>query len=74
MHSGTSLKYAAMKPQSHGRKSRVERVKEEKEQEAAPIVWTYCSKCGDSWTVQTVVVPGKCRICGGKSKFQEVVF
>jgi len=50
-------------------------MKEEKEQqEVSAIVWTYCPKCGDTWTVQDIVVPGKCRICGGKSKFQEVVF
>jgi len=54
---------------------KVEIMKEEKEQqEAAPIVWTYCAKCGDTWTLQTVVVQGKCRLCGGKSKHQEVVF
>jgi hypothetical protein len=64
-----------MRPQSRGRKAGVETVKEDKEQQdAAPIVWTYCPKCGDTWTVQTVVVTGKCRICGGKSKYQEVVF
>jgi hypothetical protein len=53
----------------------VEEVQEEKQQqESAPIVWTHCPKCGDTWTVQTVLVPGKCRICGGKPKIQEVVF
>jgi rubrerythrin len=56
-------------------RSRVEEVQEEKQQqESAPIVWTHCPKCGDTWTVQTVLVPGKCRICGGKPKIQEVVF
>jgi len=52
----------------------VETAKEEKEQQASPIVWTQCPKCGDTWTVQSVLVPGKCRICGGKPKLQEVVF
>jgi hypothetical protein len=64
-----------MKVTSRRRRSKVENVKEEKEQqESSPIVWTYCPKCGDTWTVQSVLVAGKCRICGGKPKLQEVVF
>jgi hypothetical protein len=64
---------AARKIGRSGR-SGVETAKQDKEQQESPIVWTHCPKCGDTWTVQSVLVPGKCRICGGKPKLQEVVF
>ena len=37
------------------------------------IVWTSCTKCGDTWGTQAVTVQGRCRICGGKAKAQEVI-
>lgn len=50
--------------------------KEEKEQQetGSTIVWTCCPKCGDTWSTQAVIIPGKCRVCGGKPKLQKVVF
>jgi|1185.fasta_scaffold471146_1 hypothetical protein len=47
---------------------------ENQQHEDTPIVWTHCPKCGDTWTLQSVLTPGKCRICGGKPQTQEVVF
>ncbi len=46
----------------------------EQQQDPSPIIWTHCPKCGDTWTVKDMLIPGKCRICGGKPKSQEVVF
>jgi hypothetical protein len=57
-----------------GRKTKEMPIEEKEQKDASPIVWTHCPKCGDTWTVKTVLVPGKCRICGGKPKLQEVVF
>ncbi len=57
-----------------GKKKMEPATEQKNQQEASPIVWTHCPKCGDTWTVKAVLIPGKCRICGGKPKLQEVVF
>lgn len=66
---------SAMSAVRKGGTKRVDNDKQDNGQQApVPIVWTHCTKCGDTWTLQTMLVPGKCRVCGGKPKLQEVVF
>ena len=48
--------------------------KDKKNEEAKKIVWTYCDRCGDNWSLKMIMKNGTCPRCGRKVKLQRVVF
>ena len=48
--------------------------KDKEDEEAKKIVWTYCDRCGNNWSLKMIVTNGTCPRCGRKVKLQRVVF
>ena len=48
--------------------------KDKKDDKAKKIVWTYCDRCGDNWSLKMIVKNARCPRCGRKAKSQRVAF